>query len=97
MPTAHINPGQFVALEYTVPRSSVIEFNVDAEMAVDVHIVDFSGFYDFSRGREFTTYGGEMNRLHQAQQIRLPFRGAWYLIIKNRAEEQNRVDYDVRY
>jgi hypothetical protein len=98
MPTALLKPNTHLRVRYPVPRSGVIEYDVEAEPPVDTFVLDEDGLKEFNRGDEyiFSYYGGFTNRRKHHQEIRLPFRGWWYLIIKNsNKRESAAVHYEV--
>jgi hypothetical protein len=81
-----------------VPRNGVIEYDVEAEPPVDTFVLDPEGLVEFNRGDDYihSYYGGFTNRRKHHQELKLPFRGWWYLIIKNsNKRESAAVHYEV--
>jgi hypothetical protein len=86
MPVTTLKPDSHIRIKYTVPRSGLIEYTVEAERPVDTYILDAEGlkeFYDAKADFIESYYGGFTNRKIHHQELRLPFRGSWYLLIKN--------------
>jgi len=85
-------------IRYPVPRDGLIEYTVEADGApVDTYVLDEKGLKEFNRGDDITSYyGGFTRRYSHHQEIRLPFRGWWYLLIVNPSRtEPVAVHYDV--
>ena len=75
-----------------------MEFEVEADRPVNTYVVDREGLEQFSHGRpEFPAYGGFARRKRHFQEVRLPFRGPWYLIVLNPSDKPATVHYQVRY
>jgi hypothetical protein len=86
MPTVTIKPGKDLQVKYPVPRSRIIEFEVEAERPVTTWVLDQEGLQQFAnkRAHEVTSYfGGFARRYNHHQELRLPFTGWWYLVIEN--------------
>jgi hypothetical protein len=84
MPILTLKPDTNVRIKYSVPKSGWVSFNVEAESPVDTFILDADGVKQFNQGEAFVdSYGGFTNRRVHEQEIRLPFKGPWWLIIKN--------------
>ena len=85
MPTTTLEPDTHLKIRYPVPRDGWIEYHVEAENSVDTYVLDKAGLNDFyDLDQEYiNSYGGFTNRRDHRQEIRLPFRGFWYLIIRN--------------
>jgi len=97
MPTALLKPNSHLRVRYWVPRGGLIEYSVEASRPVDTFILDEQGLKEFSkRGSDvYSYYGGFPNRYEHSQELRLPFRGVWYLVINNPHRESVAVHYDV--
>jgi hypothetical protein len=100
MPSVMIPPNKNIAPRYRVPDSSIIRFNLEADIAVQTYIVRPAGLALFNEGKHnFKYYGGfPAARKNQSQTLVLPFEGIWHLLIINRnTEEAAVVDYSVYY
>lgn len=84
-----------VLLTYRTPRNGRIRFSVSSTEPVSTYIVDDDGVVEFDEGREIPAYGGFTRRFEHEQQITLPFRGRWHLLIVNREDVAAIVNYDV--
>jgi hypothetical protein len=86
MPVVTIKPGKDLRVRFRVPRSRVIDYNVEAERPVTTWVLDEEGLAEFDKrrgGDVRSYYGGFPNRYRHQQEIRLPFSGWWYLVIEN--------------
>ena len=100
MPKVRLDPDENVRLRYSVPESGMIEFELEADLPVKTYIVRPRSLELFDEGnRRFKYYGGFPEaRTRQAQFLRLPFEGPWYLLIVNPSKNDSvRVNYEVRY
>lgn len=100
MPTLKIPPDSYISLEYKVPKSRLVEFEIDADRPVKTYVLGPKTLKRFEQGsKNFRYYGGFPEpRRHQSQEVRLPFSGLWYLVISNRSlKEPARVEYEVYY
>ena len=96
MQTVLLEPDTHLRIRYSVPRNGLIEFTVEAGGApVDTYILDEEGLKEFNKGGDVSYYGGFTNRYEHHQELRLPFRGSWYLLIVNRNSQPVAVHYDV--
>jgi hypothetical protein len=86
MPIATIKPGQDLKIRFPVPKSRVIEYEVEADRPVSTWVLDEEGLHQFSskHSDDVTSYyGGFHRRYRHQQELRLPFSGWWYLVIDN--------------
>jgi hypothetical protein len=86
VPVAMLAPNTHLRLKYsTPPRGGNIEYLVEANHPVDTFVLDEGGLKEFNTGDKFiySYYGGFSNRKLHQQELKLPFKGTWYLIIKN--------------
>jgi hypothetical protein len=85
MPVALIKPNKHLRVKYKVPRNGLVDYSVEADRPVTTFIVDDEGLKEFyGRGDEVHSYyGGFPNRRWHQQELKLPFKGNWYLIILN--------------
>jgi hypothetical protein len=97
MPTALIEPGSYLRVRYSVPKRGLIEYSVEADRPVNTYILDEEGLKEFlGKGEDITSYyGGFYNRYEHHQELRLPFRGWWYLVIDNENHDPVAVHYEV--
>ncbi len=95
--TVLLNPDTHLRIRYPVPRNGLIEYTVEADGAtVDTYVLDKEGLEEFNKGGEISScYGGFTHRYEHYQELRLPFRGWWYLLIVNRSTQPVAVHYDV--
>lgn len=99
MPVATIKPNTHLRIKYPVPRDGWIEYTVEADRPVTTFILDDEGldeYYNKKSGDIYSYYGGfPYRRLHH-QELKLPFRGSWYLLIINEDKrEPIAVHYEV--
>ncbi len=100
MPSVTIGPDQHVRLKYSVPKSRLVEFDIDADRPVKSYVLGPKALARFSEGSEtFKYFGGFPDpRETQSQTVRLPFTGSWYLVIMNPDNRDSVVvDYEVKY
>jgi hypothetical protein len=100
MPTVTIKPGKDVQIRFPVPKSRVIEYEVEAEYPVSTFIVDEEGLQQYRKNgsdSDITSYyGGFHRRYNHHQELRLPFTGWWYLVIENLEDHKSvAVHYEV--
>ena len=97
MPTALLKPNSYLRVRYPVPRRGLIEYTVEASRPVDTFVLDEEGLKEFlGKGKDIYSYhGGFANRYEHHQELRLPFRGWWYLVINNQNRESVAVHYEV--
>lgn len=99
MRTALLQPDTHLRIRYPVPRDGWVEYTVEADgVPVTTWVLDEEGLKEFNNGRKdiFSYYGGFANRYKHHQELRLPFRGWWYLIIENTShDDPAAVHYDV--
>jgi len=97
MPMALIKPRGYLRVRYSVPRRGLIEYYVQADKPVNTYILDEQGLSEFlGKGEDvYSYYGGFHNRREHRQELRLPFRGWWYLVIDNENREPVAVHYEV--
>lgn len=99
MPTTLLRPDTHLRIRYPVPHRGLIEYNVEADQPVDTFVLDRNGLMEFLDGKDdyiYSYYGGFTNRYKHHQEIKLPFRGWWYLIIRNpNKKESVAVHYEV--
>jgi hypothetical protein len=98
MPLAAIKPGKFLQVRYSVPRNRWIEYSVEADRPVSTFILDEAGLQEFMKkgGDVYSYYGGFHRRRSHHQELRLPFKGDWYLVIENEDDkEPAAVHYEV--
>jgi len=97
MPTFTLGPNEHERIKFQVPKDHWVEFNVEADRPVDVWIVDREGlrqFYEVEKTIE--CYYRRLRSKQHHEEIELPFRGSWWLLIVNRDEEHSvAVHYDV--
>lgn len=100
MPRLRIGPDENTRLRYSVPDSGLVEFELEADHPVKTYIVRPRGLELFDQGSStFKYYGGfPEERKKQAQELRLPFEGPWYLLIVNPDKGHSvSVNLEVRY
>lgn len=100
MPNVTIGPDEHVRLKYSVPKSRLVEFEINANLPVKSYVLGPTTLASFSAGSEtFEYYGGFADpRKTQRQTVRLPFAGSWYLVIMNPSKRHSvEVDYEVFY
>ena len=100
MPKARIGPNENIRLRYSVPDDGFVEFELESDHPVMTYILRPRGLELFDEGsRTFRYYGGFPDpRRKQQQEVRLPFDGAWYLLIVNPNKRTSvSVNYEVRY
>jgi hypothetical protein len=97
MPTETIRPNSHLLLKYFVPKGGVIHYRVESSRPVDSYVFDEIGVKEFYGKRDYVEsyYGGFPNRRRHDQEIKLPFKGPWYLLIKNNQSETVGVYYEV--
>jgi hypothetical protein len=99
MQTALLKPDTHLKIRYPVPRDGRIEYTVEADGApVTTWVLDEQGVKEFNKGKEIieSYYGGFPKRGYHHQELRLPFRGWWYLIIENPSRsDSSAVHYEV--
>jgi len=97
MPMALIKPRGYLRIRYSVPRRGLIEYNVQADKPVSTYILDEQGLSEFlGKGEDvYSYYGGFPRRREHRQELRLPFRGWWYLVIDSDNKEPVAVHYEV--
>jgi hypothetical protein len=98
MPVALIKPNSHLKIKYPVPRGRRIEYEVESDKPVTTYVLDEEGLDQFYNGRaEYITsyYGGFSGRRKHYQQLKLPFKGDWYLVIKNDQDKAVAVHYEV--
>ena len=90
VPTLTLKPGDDVRIRYPVPRNGLIEYTVEAERPVTTYILDREGMDEYMGRKSYVTsyYGGFPTRRNHHQEIRLPFRGWWWLVIQNDDEKR---------
>jgi hypothetical protein len=71
------------ALPFTVPQSGKIRFDVDSELPTTTLVLDDTGLVAFRSGKPPQSYGGFANATKHKQEITLPFRGMWYMVVVN--------------
>jgi hypothetical protein len=100
MPKVRLEPDENIRLRYSAPESGLVEFEIEADHPVMTYILRPRGLELFDQGsKTFKYYGGFQDpRKKQAQELRLPFEGPWYLLIIN-PDKRNSVgvNYEVRY
>jgi len=97
MPMALIKPRGYLRVRYSVPRRGLIEYYVQADKPVSTYVLDEQGLSGFlGKGEDvYSYYGGFPSRREHRQELRLPFRGWWYLVIDNDNREPVAVHYEV--
>jgi hypothetical protein len=94
---ATLKPNEGLSLKYRVPRRGLVEFVVEAERPVHTYVLDPEGLDAFNHGKTDRSFGGFMTRQRHHQELRLPFKGTWYLVILNPHDEPVAIGYDVYY
>ena len=100
MPVITLPPNTYSPLEYTLRKEDFVEFTVESDIPVKTYIVRPKAFELFEKGSTtFKYYGGFPDpRLHQKQEVFLPFSGPWYLIISNPSKTKSaEVEYSVAF
>ena len=99
MPVALLKPDTNIRVKYPVPRNGIVEYAVEADRPVSTFVLDEKGLNQFDSGEGGyvrSYYGGFSNRCEHHQELRLPFKGSWYLLIVNANEkEPAAVHYEV--
>lgn len=83
MPQAYIQPGESLTVPGWVPRTGVVGFHVVSSLPVTTYVVNEDAYNHFRFGEPFTYYGGFTQETQHVGQVRVPFLGAWHLIIYN--------------
>lgn len=75
----------------------MIKYEVEANRPVDTYILDEQGLQEFYSKRDYieSYYGGFSNRYNHTQELRLPFSGWGYLVIKNPHDASVAVHYEL--
>lgn len=97
MPSTTLKPNTNIRLQYRVPDSGFVEFEIDADSPVASYIVRPKGLDLFDRGStRFRYYGGFPDaRKYHRQFLKLPFAGTFYLLIVNEGRRTIGIDYSV--
>ena len=96
MSTQTLPADNYIYFEFRFRRRGVIKFYVEAEFPIDTYVVDSQGFNDFQSGHGYDIYGGFAGQVEHRQELKVPFDGDWYLVIKNPRPESVAVHYEVR-
>jgi hypothetical protein len=90
MPLVAIKPGKYLQVKYPVPRNRWVEYEVEADRPVSTFILDETGLQEFmKKGADvYSYYGGFHRRRNHHQELRLPFKGDWYLVIENEDDKE---------
>jgi hypothetical protein len=84
MPTKIIRSNSHIKIRFKIPRGGLVRFDVEASSPVDTYVLDDEGLWEFYHKEWIESYfGGFNNRYEHHQEIKLPFRGWAYLVIKN--------------
>lgn len=97
MPTAIVRPNSHLKVKFRIPRDRTVKFEVEASAPVDTYILDDEGLREFYSRKEWieSYYGGFNNRYEHHQEIKMPFGGWAYLVIKNARSESVAVHYEL--
>jgi hypothetical protein len=84
-------PGQYVTVEYTLPKKSYVDLEVEATLPVKSYIVGPYALQRFKEGsKTFKYWGGFPDpRAKQSQKVWIPFSGAVFLLIVNPSKSQS--------
>jgi hypothetical protein len=91
MPVETIQPNSHLRIKYPVPRDGWIEYLVEADRPVTTFILDDKGLGEFYTEKSddiYSYYGGFSYRRNHHQELKLPFKGSWYLLIVNDDKRQ---------
>jgi hypothetical protein len=80
---------------YTVPANGRVRFDVESEIPTSTFVFDPKNFALFQGGQPYVPFGGLRNLRHHSQELTLPFRGVWYLVIMNTSSSPTAVTYTV--
>jgi hypothetical protein len=100
MKSATLPPNKHLRLKYSVPEDGLISFSIDAEEPIKSYVVGPKGLKAFYEDKpRFKYYGGFPEaRRHHGQELRLPFKGSWYLLIVNPYRNKSvPLTYEVSY
>jgi len=104
MPFITLPPNTFQALQYRIKESedegAFVDLTVESDVPVKTYIVRPKGLEYFKQGSTtFKYYGGFPDpRMHQSQEIWLPFTGPFYVIISNPSQtKEAEIEYDVSF
>lgn len=96
MPTFTVGPNENVRIKFSVPKDHWIEFDVEAEQPIDVWVLDKEGLEQFDAvEKTIECYYRRLRSMKHHEELELPFRGSWWLLIVNRSDEPVAVHYDV--
>jgi hypothetical protein len=98
MPTEKIRPNSHLKIRFQIPKNRVVKYEVEADRPVDTYILDEKGLQEFyAKNTDWieSYYGGFSNRYKHRQELRLPFSGWAYLVIKNSQNETVAVHYEL--
>lgn len=99
MPVTTIPPGGNLRLAFAVPSNRVFEYHVAADTAVNTYVLDSDEWDRFRRDdyESFQSYGGFRRRREHKEEIHLPSRGRYYLVIENPTHHIVSVFYEVYF
>jgi hypothetical protein len=80
---------------FNVPANGKITYEVESEQPTGVLVLDQVGINTWTSGKPASGYGPYVTTTKHYQQLVLPFRGPWYLVIANFTGQQTAVHYNV--
>ena len=78
-----LEAGKNLAMPFTVPWTGAINYFVESQHLTTAFAVDANSLLAFRSGQQYTYWGNNAPQLVHRQQVIVPFRGTWYLVIVN--------------
>jgi hypothetical protein len=95
MRPALVPPNQTLSVPYTLAANANALVWVLANVPVDVFMVDPQGLEAFQNNQQFVSWGGSTGLLQHSLSLVLPWRPKWHLLIRNGANVEANVQYDL--
>lgn len=83
MSTFTLQANSNFAVPYTVPFNGRIRYEVESEYPTTTYVLDQANLMAFRAGQKFTYFGGFQSTNQHRQELTLPWRGMWYLVMVN--------------